>query len=145
MRRIEGKGIDIITRVHGLVAVVWIVSAAVALVLTVVTMASAPSDAEAAWGRITLFARIAGYSSVVMFAVGLVYSVATTWRFFRHRKVVINWVLFILATALGGPSIVAIKAHSAIGVIALTAAELIVLAAASAIGVALRRERRAEG
>ncbi len=144
MKRIEGKGIDVITRIHSLVAVVWIVSALVALVLTVLTMVSAPSDVDAAWARITLFARIAGYSSVVMFAVGLAYSVATTWRFFRHRKVVVNWVLFILATALGGPSIVAIKAHSAIGVIGLTGAELIVLAAASMIGVALRRERRAE-
>lgn len=144
MRRIEGKGIDIITRVHSLVAVVWIISAAVALALSVLVLISAPGDADAAWARIALFTYIASYSSVAMFVVALVYSAVTTWGFFRHRKVVVNWVLFILATALGGPSIMTVKAHSAIGVIVLTAAELVVLAAASAIGVALRRERRAE-
>jgi hypothetical protein len=142
VKRIEGKGIDIVTRVHALVAVTWIVSAAVVLVLAVQVMLAPEADTSAAWARITVFEDIASASSVAMLLVGLVYGFATTWGFFRDRRVLVNWVLFIAATAFGGPSISVTRAHSTAAVVALTAAEIVVLVMASGIGVSLRRARR---
>jgi hypothetical protein len=142
MRRIEGKGIDIVTRVHALIAVTWIVSAAVVLVLAVQVMLAPDVDTGTAWARITAFEDIASASSVAMLLAGLVYGFATTWGFFRDRRVLVNWVLFIAATAFGGPSISVTRAHSAAAVVALTAAEIAVLVVVSGIGVSLRRARR---
>jgi hypothetical protein len=142
VRRIEGRGIDVVTRVHSLVAAVWMLSAVVALVLTARMIIAPPSDTQAAWATISTVLYVASVSSVAMLVVGLVYSVGTTWGFLRHRKVIVNWVLFIAATAFGGPGISMARVHSVVGVIALTAAEIAVLIAASAIGVSLRRSRR---
>jgi hypothetical protein len=142
MRRIEGKGMDIVTRVHALIAVTWIISAAVVLVLAAQVMFAPEAGTSAAWARITVFEDIASASSVAMLLAGLVYGFATTWGFFRDRRVLLNWVLFIAATAFGGPSISVTRAHAAAAVVALTTAEIAVLVAASGIGVSLRRARR---
>jgi hypothetical protein len=142
VKRIEGRGIDIVTRVHALIAVSWIVSAAVVLVLAAQVVLAPDADTTMAWARITVFEDIASASSVAMLLAGLVYGFATTWGFFRDRRVLVNWVLFIAATAFGGPSISATRAHMAVAVVALTAAEIVVLAIASAVGVSLRRARR---
>jgi hypothetical protein len=142
VRRIEGKGIDVVTRVHSLIGVVWIASATIVLVLAAQVMLVATGDASAAWTRISVFEDIASACSVAMLLAGLVFGFATTWGFFRNRLVVVNWVLFIAATAFGGPSISMTRAHSAMAVIALTVAEIVVLVAASAVGVRLRRMRR---
>jgi hypothetical protein len=142
VKRIEGKGIDIVTRVHALIAVAWIVSAVVVLVLAVQVVLAPSADVGAAWARITVFEDIASASSVAMLLAGLVYGFATTWGFFRNRLVIANWVLFIAATAFGGPSISVTRTHSTAAVIALTAAEIVLLAAAAGVGVTLRRARR---
>jgi hypothetical protein len=142
LKRIEGRGIDIITRVHALVGVVWILGAVVSLFLAVQVAIAPGDDLGAAWERIALFQSVASTSSVVMFAVALVYSIATPWGFFKDRGVILNWVLFIAATAFGGPGISATRAHATTLVIALTAAEVVVLVAACVVGVRLRRARR---
>jgi hypothetical protein len=142
LKRIEGKGIDIITRVHALVGVVWILGAVVSLFFAVQLALAPGNDPGAAWQRIALFQSVASTSSVVMFVVALVYSIATPWGFFKDRGVILNWVLFIAATAFGGPGISATRAHATTLVIALTAAEVVVLVAACVVGVRLRRARR---
>lgn len=142
MKRIEGKGIDIVTRVHALVAVVWILGALIALFLAVGVALSPGDDPGTAWERIALFQNVASTSSVAMFVVALVYSIATPWGFFKDRGVILNWVLFLAATAFGGPGISATRAQATTLVIALTAAEVVVLVAACVVGVRLRRARR---
>lgn len=142
MKRLEGTSIDIVTRVHALIALIWIVSAAIILFLAVQVMLAPAADTSVAWARITVFESVASASSVAMLLAGLVYGFATTWGFFRDRRVLVNWVLFIAATAFGGPSISVTRAHSAVAVMALTAGEIAVLVVASGIGVSLRKARR---
>jgi len=141
MRRIAGKGIDAVTLVHKLVAVVWVVGALGVLVLAVPVTHYAASDSSVTWARIVGFQDVASASSVAMLLVGLVYGVWTTWGFLRNRLVILKWVLFLAATGFGGPSISAARSHSATGVIVLTALELVVLVAAGAVGVYLERSR----
>jgi hypothetical protein len=142
VRRIEGRGIDLVTRVHSVVAAIWMLSTFTVLVLAVWMAVAMPSNSQDVWARIVTFLYVATTSSVAMLVVALFYSIGTSWGFFRDRKVVLNWGLFIAATAFGGPSITMARGHSIVAVIVLTAAEMAVLLAASAIGVSLRRSRR---
>jgi hypothetical protein len=142
LKRIEGKGIDIVTWVHALVGLAWVSGAIGALVLTALLTFSPAENPAAAWERIAVFQDVASWSSVAMFLVALVYSVATPWGFFKDRGVIVQWVLFLLATATGGPSMSAARAQSTTLVLALTAVEVVVLVAATAVGVHLKLSRR---
>lgn len=143
MKRISGKGIDVVTVVHKLVAVVWVIAALVVLVLVVQVARSSANGVGGTWARIVTFQMIAAWCSVPMLIVGLVYGLATTWGFgiLRHRWLLAKWALFLAATGFGGSSISASRTHSASTAIALTAAELVVLVAAGALGMFLERSR----
>lgn len=146
MKRLSGRGIDVITLLHRIVAVVWIASAAGALVLSVV-VASTPVTARLqVWNWIATLQLVAAYSAFPMLAIGLVYGVATPWGFgvLRHRLILLKWVLLLAAAGFGGPSISAARTHSATVVVWLTALELGALAGAAATGVSLKRLRRAD-
>ncbi len=140
MKRLGGAGTDIVTTVHKLVAVVWAAGAVIALVIAAQLAMTAGATA-ADWARVALFQGVAAYASVAMLLIGLVYSIWTPWGFFRNRWVIAKWVLFIVATALGGPAMGAAQTHASGVVIALTAGELAALAAAALIGLRLVRQR----
>lgn len=145
MKRLGEKGVDVVTLVHKLVAVVWVVSAGIALVLVVWASRAPDSASGAVWSRIGLFQTIAAFSSIPMVAIGLVYGIATPWGFglLRNRLVLAKWALLLCATGFGGPSISAARTHSVTAVITLTLAELAALVAAMVVGVFLERSRHA--
>lgn len=142
MKRLTDKGVDALTTVHKLVGVLWMVCAILVLAFVVPIALSSAGDATT-WGRITLLQRVAAYCSVATLVVGFAFGLWTTWGFVRYRQLIGKWVLFLAATALNGPSIIYSRNHNATVVIALTVAEVVVLAGSMAIGVYLERSRHA--
>ena len=142
MKRLDGKSVDILTIVHKLVGAVWLVCAIAVLVLVVPLAGGATRDATF-WSRVVLIQRVAAYCSVATLLVGFVYGFWTNWGFFRYPRVIGKWVLFLAATALNGPTIVYGRSHAATPIIALTVAEIVVLAASMGLGVYLERARHA--
>lgn len=146
MKRLGGRGIDVITVLHRIVAVVWIASAASALVLSIVVSSTPVAARPQVWNWIATLQFVAAYSAFPMLAIGLVYGVATPWGFgvLRHRLILLKWVLLFAATGFGGPSISAARTHSTTLVVWLTVLEVGALVGAAAIGVSLRRSRRGD-
>jgi hypothetical protein len=139
VKRLAENSVDLLTVAHKLIGAAWVVCAIVVLVF-VVPVRAGGGDAML-WSRIVLVQRIAAYCSVATLLVGFAYGIWTTWGFFRYRQVVGKWVLFLGATAFNGPTIIYARAHLAGPIIALTLAELVVLAASMGLGVYLERAR----
>jgi hypothetical protein len=144
LKRLGGRGVDVVTVFHRVVAVVWIASAAAALLLSLSAFHTPVLGIGRTWQWIDALQAVAAYSSFPMIAIGVVYGVATQWGFgvLRHRLVLLKWVLLLAATGFGGPSISAAKTHSASVVVVLTVLELASLIGAVVLGVSLRRSRR---
>jgi hypothetical protein len=142
MKKLGGKSIGAVTILHKLVALVWVASVIAVLVLVVPMAHSSAGGAGSVWASVGTLGSVASTSSVVMLLIGLVYGIWTPWGFIRNRWVIAKWVLFLLATGAGGPSISAAVAHSTGAVIALTAVELVALLAAGGIGIFLDRSWR---
>jgi hypothetical protein len=141
VRRMESKNVDRLTTAHKLIGAAWAVCAIAVLVL-VVPAVTASRD-PGFWSRVVIFQRVAAYCSVATLVIGVVYGLWSSWGFVRYRQLILKWVLFLAATALNGPTITLAREGSALPVVALTAAEIVVLGACMAIGVFLERARHA--
>jgi hypothetical protein len=141
VKRLEDKGVNALSIVHKVIGALWFVCALVVLVF-VMPLAGGAVRGAAFWDRVILVQRVAAYCSVATLLVGLAYGLWTYWGFARYPRVIGKWALFLLATALNGPTIVFGRSHSAVPILALTAAELVVLGISAGLGSYLAQGRK---
>ena len=138
MRRLEDRTTDIVTTAHKLVGFAWVVSTMLVLVFVLLGMGSGEVD----WTRVARYDRAGSIASVVTLGFGFVYALFTRWGV-KNRWVLGKWALYLIAVAVSGYAIPAVREGQESTVVALAAIELAALLALMGIGVYLERSRHA--
>jgi hypothetical protein len=139
VKRLDDKGLHVLTLVHKGIGVGWALAVSGVLVLGVLGLALGGVQ----WGAVTILTRIASTASVLMLVLGLTYGVLTTWGFTGTRWLMAKWALYLVAVATSGYTISATKGRTLAMLLFLAMVQLLALAAAMSIGAHLERSRRA--
>jgi len=101
-KKLKPQAIKILKMFHILFAFMWIVGALALCVLIFVTY---PETGDELYMRSRALQILDDYfiipGATCAIITGLIYSIWTNWGFFKHRWIVVKWVLAILQTLFG--------------------------------------------
>jgi hypothetical protein len=139
LKRAGQRGTDRLTLLHKLVGLVWVVSAAGVLVLTLPGL----RDDQVAWNLVLSIGRVASVASVLTLVLAIVYGLFTIWGFLGSRWLLAKWALYLVAVAASGYLIRAAREQDATVVVLLAVVQIAALVPAGALGWSLTRARNA--
>jgi len=138
VRRFDNRTVDIMTVAHKLVGFAWVVSTTLVIGMAVLGTNSGDLD----WERMARYDRVGSLASVATLGFGFAYILFTRWSV-KNPWVLGKWALYLVAVAVSGYGIPAVRAQDATRVIVLSAIELVALLALMGMGVYLERARHA--
>lgn len=139
MARIGDKGTDVLTLVHKLVGLAWVIAVAAMLVFVWPGLSSKAVE----WTRLATLARVASTASVATLVLALLYGLASVWGFFGSRWLLAKWALYLVAVSASGYAVRATREETTGTLAALAAVQLVSLLVSMVVGVHLERARHA--
>ena len=102
MKKLTGKGIKILKTAHLFFAFMWL-GGGVSLLLLLLT--TSPQESHELYMRSLALKLIDDWliipSAVCAFLTGIIYGVWTNWGFFKHRWLLVKWIINILLMLIG--------------------------------------------
>lgn len=102
MKKITGRGLKVLKTVHLLLAFMWIGGA---LAMMLLMLATSPAESHEMYMRSLALKMIDDWliipGATGTFLSGIVYGAWTNWGFFRHRWLVVKWILTVVMILLG--------------------------------------------
>ena len=102
MKKLKPQGVKILKMFHLFFAFAWLIGGLAMCLLLFVTH---PETGDELYMRSRILQIIDDWfiigGAIGAFVTGLIYSIWTNWRFFKHRWITVKWVLIVLQTLFG--------------------------------------------
>lgn len=102
MKKLSPKGLKVLKTLHIIFAMVW-TCGAIAMIL--ITFVADAQSADELYMKNNILLIIDNWliitGAITSLVIGIVYGVFTNWGFFKHRWIVVKWIITVIEIAFG--------------------------------------------